>query len=76
MVCSGERVLKATACLYTNMPDEHFLVDWHPQHRRVLVCSPCSGHGFKFSAAIGEIVADLILSGQARFDLAPFQFRI
>ena len=71
----SDRVLSAVACLYTNMPDENFLIDWHPKQQRVLVCSPCSGHGFKFSAAIGEIVADLVLEGQARFDLAPFRFR-
>ena len=71
----SSRVTKAIACLYTNMPDEHFLIDWHPKHSAVLVCSPCSGHGFKFSAVIGEIVADLILSGKSRFDLTPFRFR-
>jgi sarcosine oxidase len=71
----SHRAVSATACLYTNMPDEHFLIDWHPSHASVLVCSPCSGHGFKFSAAIGEIVADLILQGSSRFDLEPFRFR-
>ncbi len=68
--------LRATAvCMYTNTPDEHFLIDWHPQSDRVLIASPCSGHGFKFSAAIGEVVSDLVLDGRSRFDLSLFRLR-
>jgi sarcosine oxidase len=62
-------------CLYTNMPDGHFLIDSHPAHPQVLLVSPCSGHGFKFSAAIGEIVSDLVRSGRSRFDLSLFRYR-
>lgn len=71
---SANGPLKATAvCMYTNTPDGHFLVDRHPEHPQVLIVSPCSGHGFKFSSAIGEIAADLITNGQSRFDLTPFR---
>ena len=42
---------------------------------QVLVASPCSGHGFKFSSAIGEALADLIVTGEARFDLSLFRRR-
>lgn len=66
------RVRESMVCLYTNAPDEHFILDTHPGHRRVIVASPCSGHGFKFSSAIGEVIADLVLEGRSRFDLAPF----
>lgn len=59
-------------CTYTNVPDEHFVIDRHPQASRVLVASPCSGHGFKFSSAIGEVLADLVTTGRSRFDLTPF----
>lgn len=59
-------------CTYTNVPDEHFVIDRHPAASRVLVASPCSGHGFKFSVAIGEVLADLVTGERARFDLAPF----
>jgi sarcosine oxidase len=59
-------------CLYTNTPDGHFVLGMHPAHPAVIVASPCSGHGFKFSSAIGEIVADLVLEGHTGFDLAPF----
>jgi sarcosine oxidase len=59
-------------CTYTNVPDEQFIIDRHPEASRVWVASPCSGHGFKFSSAIGEVLADLVTTGESRFDLAPF----
>ena len=61
----------AATCLYTNTPDGHFLIAPHRHHERVLVVSACSGHGFKFAAAIGEAVADL-LTGKPRVDLRAF----
>lgn len=66
-------VRDASVCMYTNTPDRHFLIDRHPGHPRVLMASPCSGHGFKFASAIGEVVADLVERGESRFDLAPFR---
>lgn len=59
-------------CTYTNAPDEHFIIDRHPHADRVFVASPCSGHGFKFASAIGEVLADLVTTGTCRFDLRPF----
>lgn len=69
------RLLDSVACLYTNTPDEHFWIDWHPAHANVLVASPCSGHGFKFAPVIGEILADLVEGRPPRFDLGPFRWR-
>ena len=51
---------------------EGFVIDRHPEWDRVLVASPCSGHGFKHSAAIGEALAELALTGTTRLDLSPF----
>ena len=66
--------LRATSvCLYTNTPDSHFLIDVHPDHPQVVMASPCSGHGFKFSSVIGEILADLLTEGQTSFDLSCFR---
>jgi sarcosine oxidase len=65
--------LASAVCLYANTPDSHFLIDFHPQNQQVLLASVCSGHGFKFSSAIGEILADLLLAGRSRFDLSLFQ---
>jgi glycine/D-amino acid oxidase-like deaminating enzyme len=68
--------LRSTAvCMYTNMSDHHFFIDHHPRHRQVLIVSPCSGHGFKFSSVIGEIVGELISKGFTRLDLSLFRNR-
>jgi sarcosine oxidase len=63
---------ETTVCMYTNTPDEHFIIDRHPVHSGVIIASPCSGHGFKFSSAIGEVIADLVTGRGSRFDLRPF----
>ena len=63
------RRLDAKVCLYTNTPDFNFILDTHPADARVVVCSPCSGHGFKFSNVIGRINADLALTGGTDFDI-------
>jgi len=63
----------SAVCLYTNTPDANFLIDFHPSHPQVLLASICSGHGFKFSSAVGEILADLLLDSRSRFDLSLFQ---
>ena len=68
------RLRAAVVCMYTNTPDGHFLIDAHPSLPQVLMASPCSGHGFKFSSAIGEILAELITKGQSRFDLSLFRY--
>jgi sarcosine oxidase len=67
--------LRATACLYTVTPDFGFVVDSHPDSERILIASACSGHGFKHSPAIGEILADMALGATPRFNLAPFRLR-
>ncbi len=63
----------AVVCMYTNTPDEHFILDYHPVHRQVLIASPCSGHGFKFSPVIGEIAATLLNDRVPLFDLSLFK---
>lgn len=68
-------ILRSTVCLYTNTPDEHFLIDRHPGHSNVLVASPCSGHGFKFAPVIAEILANMVEERPARFDLRQFGWR-
>jgi sarcosine oxidase len=75
-VPAADGTLRAsTVCLYTNTPDEHFLIDRHPLHPQVLIASACSGHGFKFSPVIGEILADLTQRKLPRFDLGLFRCR-
>lgn len=66
------RCIAAEACLYTNTPDRHFIVDRHPAVEHLMVVSACSGHGFKFASVLGEVVADLVTGRDVAFDLAPF----
>ncbi|MBI1730766.1 N-methyl-L-tryptophan oxidase [Candidatus Acetothermia bacterium] len=66
-------LLSTAVCLYTNTPDYHFLIDRHPQYERVWIASPCSGHGFKFSSAIGEVLADLAITGKSALHLDLFK---
>jgi sarcosine oxidase len=63
---------RAVTCLYTVTPGFGFVIDRHPEWERVLVASPCSGHGFKHSAAIGEALAERATAGTSRLDLSPF----
>ncbi len=65
---NGER-LDWAVCMYTNTPDFDFILDRHPGDGRVVIASPCSGHGFKFSSIIGRIAADLALDGGTDFDI-------
>lgn len=62
-------------CLFTNSPDEHFILDRHPEHPNVSLAAGFSGHGYKFCSVVGEIMADLALEGRSRFDLSLFEVR-
>jgi sarcosine oxidase len=66
------RCLRATTCLYTVTRDFGFVVDRHPDMRNVIIASPCSGHGFKHSAALGEALADLAENRTGAVDLRAF----
>lgn len=65
-------LLTSATCLFTNTPDEHFILDRSKEIPDVLLVSPCSGHGFKFSSVIGEIAADLVTRGGTTHDIALF----
>jgi sarcosine oxidase len=66
------RTVRTTTCLYTSTADSGFAIDAHPDDAGLLVVAACSGHGFKHSAAIGEAVAQLALTGASAIDLRPF----
>ena len=61
----SNRVITATVCMYTRTPDEHFIIDRHPEHRQIVFACGFSGHGFKFATEIGEHLADLALKHDA-----------
>lgn len=70
---SRARVRESDVCLFTNTPDHDFIIDFHPIHPNVLVSSACSGHGFKFASAVGDIQADLVMGVNPGLDLEPFR---
>jgi sarcosine oxidase len=55
--------VSAVTCLFTNTPDSHFIID---RVGPIVVCSPCSGHGFKFAPEIGALAADLAMDGERK----------
>jgi sarcosine oxidase len=60
-------------CLFANSPDENFVLDLHTDFPQVSIAAGFSGHGFKFSSVIGEIMADFAVQGMSkRFDLSLF----
>ncbi len=67
------KAIRAITCLYTVSPDSNFLIDRHPDSDRILVVSPCSGHGFKHSAAIGEVAAQCAVEGRSQIDISAFR---
>ncbi|UWU24807.1 N-methyl-L-tryptophan oxidase (plasmid) [Rhizobium sp. CB3060] len=70
---AGFRV-NAITCRYTMLPSEDFLIDLMPGEPNVVVASPCSGHGFKFTSVVGEILADLAMEGGTRLPISAFSF--
>ena len=66
-------VMSMASCIFTNTPDEHFIIDRLEPGSPVIVASPCSGHGFKFASVIGEILADLAISDRTDHDIGLFR---
>ena len=54
------RVVGSRTCLYASTPDDHFIIDYVPGSSRVLVSGGGSGHGFKFGASMGQVIADAL----------------
>ena len=68
---SGQTLALLT-CVFTNSPDEHFIIDLHPHCPQVSIAAGFSGHGYKFCAVVGEIMADLAQSGHTPHDIEMF----
>jgi sarcosine oxidase len=65
--------LALKTCLFEPTPDEHFLIDRHPETDHAVVGAGFSGHGFKFCSVVGEILADLALEGSTKYDIGLFR---
>jgi len=64
--------LHAATCMYSNTPDQHFVIARHPQCANVTVACGFSGHGFKFVPVVGEVLADLCLEGRTAHPISLF----
>ncbi|HET7323436.1 MAG TPA: N-methyl-L-tryptophan oxidase [Halococcus sp.] len=69
---SGPTMRLAT-CMFTNSPDEHFILDTLPEYPQVAVGAGFSGHGFKFASVIGEVLADLAADGTTDHPIDMFR---
>jgi len=58
------RVTQLKTCLYTMTPDEHFVIDRHPEWQNLVFAAGFSGHGFKFAPVVGEALADMVTLGE------------
>jgi sarcosine oxidase len=63
----------AKVALYTNTPDDTFVIDRHPSAPGVAFASACSGYGFKFAPVIGDILADLVTTGSTTWPIERFR---
>jgi sarcosine oxidase len=70
---AGGQLRHGRVCLYTMTPDCHFVIDLHPQHRNIAVAAGFSGHGFKFSSVVGEVLADLVEEGRTKWPIDMFR---
>ena len=64
--------MSLVACMFTNSPDKHFIIDLHPEYPQVSFAAGFSGHGFKFASVVGEIMADLADWGSTRHNIQLF----
>jgi sarcosine oxidase len=64
---------KLRTCIYTRTPDVDFVIDRSPVDPRIILVSPCSGHGFKFASILGEVLADLAIGKTPANDISRFQ---
>lgn len=69
---AGRRLIKSAVCMYTDTKDSHFIMGRLPGQENIILASPCSGHGFKHSPAIGECLAQLVLDGKTKLDTDAF----
>jgi sarcosine oxidase len=68
----SSKCVKSATCLYTVTPDANFVIDFLPGSQNVILASPCSGHGFKHSAAVGEAISEMTIDGKSSLNLESF----
>ena len=58
------KLLQYQTCMFTNTPDENFIIDQHPNFSQVFLAGGFSGHGFKFSSVVGEIISEMVINSK------------
>lgn len=69
---AGTACVRTAVCMYTDTKDSNFVMGKFPGQDNIIIASPCSGHGFKHSPAVGECLAELALEGKSRLDIESF----
>lgn len=69
---STKQLKYGKTCMYNLTPDEDFIIDTHPTYSNIAIATGFSGHGFKFSSVVGQILSELILSGKTEQNITPF----
>ncbi|MCB0322299.1 MAG: FAD-dependent oxidoreductase, partial [Bdellovibrionales bacterium] len=69
----SRKLIRRKSCPYTVTSDSNFVIDFLPGMPEVLLASPCSGHGFKHSAGVGELLAELVLDGRSHLGGSEFR---
>ena len=67
--------IHTVTCIYTQSPDDHFIMDVHPSLPNVVIGTGFSGHGFKFGPVLGQILAALALETTPPVNLETFNIR-
>ena len=70
---AGFRYVAGATCMYTMTPDRDFLIGPHPGNGNVLVAAGFSGHGFKFSTLVGDMLAELAVDGKTEQPIGRFR---
>jgi glycine/D-amino acid oxidase-like deaminating enzyme len=60
-------------CLYTVTPDEHFIIDRHPEYEQIIIASCCSGHAFKFATVLGSLLSEFATQGTTSYPIDLFR---
>ncbi|WP_139492092.1 N-methyl-L-tryptophan oxidase [Brevibacillus dissolubilis] len=68
----ASQLIKGGTCQYTMTADEDFIVDFHPEHRHVMVAAGLAGHGFKFASVLGQKLGQMAVTGERDEELAIF----
>jgi sarcosine oxidase len=67
---ADSKLIAASTCLYSNTPDENFIIDHLPgSNEKIIIACGFSGHGFKFAPAIGKILSDLVIKGNTEHNI-------